>query len=166
MRGLTHRAVDRTAGLPEGSTSYYFRTREALLTATVQRLAEVDAADVAAAVGLDAGSDLDLLAEAIAGTLEHWLTVGRERMLARYELALESTRRPYLRTALIDGGGGFRDGIEALLASLGAVDPARQGHDLVACLDGLIFDQVAGAGERDFQPSRTVRGLLRGILGR
>jgi DNA-binding transcriptional regulator YbjK len=27
MRGLTHRAVDRTAGLPEGSASYYFRTR-------------------------------------------------------------------------------------------------------------------------------------------
>ena len=24
MRGLTHRAVDRAAGLPEGSASYYF----------------------------------------------------------------------------------------------------------------------------------------------
>src|SRR5690349_2893472 len=30
MRGLTHRAVDRRAGLPEGSTSAYFRTRKAL----------------------------------------------------------------------------------------------------------------------------------------
>ena len=30
MRGLTHRAVDRAAGLPEGSASYYFRTRQAL----------------------------------------------------------------------------------------------------------------------------------------
>ena len=38
MRGLTHRAVDRTAGLPEGSASYYFRTRQALLQATVERL--------------------------------------------------------------------------------------------------------------------------------
>ena len=38
MRGLTHRAVDRAAGLPEGSASYYFRTRQALLKATVERL--------------------------------------------------------------------------------------------------------------------------------
>jgi hypothetical protein len=29
MRGLTHRAVDRAAGLPEGSASYHFRTRQA-----------------------------------------------------------------------------------------------------------------------------------------
>ena len=40
MRGLTHRAVDQAAGLPAGSTSYYFRTREALLQATVERLAD------------------------------------------------------------------------------------------------------------------------------
>jgi hypothetical protein len=33
MRGLTHRTVDRAADLPKGSTSYYFRTRQALLQA-------------------------------------------------------------------------------------------------------------------------------------
>src|SRR6266702_3933391 len=48
MRGLTHRAVDRAAGLPEGSVSYYFRTRQALLQATAERLAELDAAEVPA----------------------------------------------------------------------------------------------------------------------
>ncbi|SDL36900.1 hypothetical protein SAMN05421869_12541 [Nonomuraea jiangxiensis] len=31
MRGLTHRAVDRAADLPDGSTPYYVRTRQALL---------------------------------------------------------------------------------------------------------------------------------------
>ena len=51
MRGLTHRAVDRTAGLPEGSASYYFRTRQALLKATVDRLAELDSTDMAASSG-------------------------------------------------------------------------------------------------------------------
>ena len=39
MRGLTHRAVDREAGLPEGSTSAYFRTRKALIEGLVERLA-------------------------------------------------------------------------------------------------------------------------------
>lgn len=30
-RALTHRAVDAAMGIPQGSTSYYFRTRESLL---------------------------------------------------------------------------------------------------------------------------------------
>ncbi|GAA2032158.1 TetR/AcrR family transcriptional regulator [Catenulispora yoronensis] len=42
MRALTHRAVDVRAALPIGTTSAYFRTRQALLTALVRRLAELD----------------------------------------------------------------------------------------------------------------------------
>ncbi len=39
MRGLSHRAVDEAAGLPQGSTSDHARTRAALLEAAVHRLA-------------------------------------------------------------------------------------------------------------------------------
>ena len=35
---LTHQAVDRHAGLPASSTSYYFRTRAALIAAVVERI--------------------------------------------------------------------------------------------------------------------------------
>ncbi|MER5759959.1 TetR/AcrR family transcriptional regulator, partial [Streptomyces sp. NPDC002082] len=45
LRGLTHRAVDGAAGLPAGSTSYYFRTRTALIGACYARLAELDLGD-------------------------------------------------------------------------------------------------------------------------
>ena len=45
MRGLTHRAVDAAAGLPPGSTSYYFRSRAALVAGCVQRLLERDLAE-------------------------------------------------------------------------------------------------------------------------
>ena len=38
MRGLTHRAVDRLAGVPNGTTSNYFRTRATLVTALADRL--------------------------------------------------------------------------------------------------------------------------------
>ncbi|HEY1323258.1 MAG TPA: hypothetical protein VGF32_23575, partial [Streptosporangiaceae bacterium] len=47
-RGLTHRAVDRAAGLPPGTTSNYARTREALLTLALTRIAELDATEGAA----------------------------------------------------------------------------------------------------------------------
>ncbi|MFH8476781.1 TetR/AcrR family transcriptional regulator [Streptomyces sp. NPDC018000] len=59
LRGLTHRAVDERAGLPQGSTSNYARTRQALLEAAVRRLAEREA-QVLAPGGLsmpDAGPD-------------------------------------------------------------------------------------------------------------
>ena len=59
MRGLTHRAVDRTAGLPEGSASYYFRTRQALLQATVERLAELTTTDMLASAALMDGAMVD-----------------------------------------------------------------------------------------------------------
>jgi DNA-binding transcriptional regulator YbjK len=36
---LTHRAVDAAAGLPAGSTSNHFSTRDALLNAVVERFA-------------------------------------------------------------------------------------------------------------------------------
>ncbi|MGW3465775.1 TetR family transcriptional regulator, partial [Streptomyces olivaceoviridis] len=46
MRGLTHRAVDRAAQLPPGTTSAYYRTRQALLTALVRRLVVLDQAEL------------------------------------------------------------------------------------------------------------------------
>ena len=63
LRGLTHRAVDREAGLPEGSCSAYLRTRKALVLALTQYVAnsltddvERLAADLTAcALGEDAG---------------------------------------------------------------------------------------------------------------
>src|SRR5258708_36489485 len=87
MRGLTHRAVDRAAGLPEGSASYYFRTRQALLQATVERLAELTSTDMlSSAATLDStavpalpGHDLDTLASVTAGLGESWPTTGRDR---------------------------------------------------------------------------------------
>src|SRR6266568_2291300 len=85
MRGLTHRAVDRAAGLPEGSASYYFRTRQALLQATVERLAELTSTDMLGnAAVLDStavpplpGHDLDTLAGVTAALVGSWLTTGR-----------------------------------------------------------------------------------------
>jgi DNA-binding transcriptional regulator YbjK len=146
MRGLTHRAVDQEAGVPEGSTSYYFRTRQALLEATVERLAEVDTADVLDRPELSSNADLGDIADTCAALVQHWVTTGRDRFLARYELALEANRRPKLREVLVSAGARPRALAEAMLTAAGAPDPARQAPLLVAYLDGLIFDHLAGAG--------------------
>lgn len=123
LRGLTHRAVDTAAGLPAGSTSYYFRTRSALISACYLRLAELTVADVDRWQAEYGGPDPDSAAEALAVLLHHWLTVGRDRQLARFELSLEATRRPELRADLEAAGLAARSRATTLLAALGA--PAR-----------------------------------------
>jgi DNA-binding transcriptional regulator YbjK len=159
MRGLTHRAVDRTAGLPEGSTSYYFRTRQALLDAVVERLAEVDGTEIPA---LPKG-DLDAFADAAAGLVHAWLTTGRDRQLARYELTLEATRRPELRQVLVTAGARVRGTVAELLGSAGVAEPESRAADFVALVDGLVFDQIAGAGDRELTPER-LRAVIRALL--
>ncbi|MFD3414063.1 TetR/AcrR family transcriptional regulator [Streptomyces cyaneofuscatus] len=145
LRGLTHRAVDTAAGLPAGSTSYYFRTRSALISACYLRLAELTVADVDRWQAEYGGPDPDSAAEALAVLLHHWLTVGRDRQLARFELSLEATRRPELRADLEAAGLAARSRATALLAALGAPRPAQAADLLVAWTDGLLYDRLAGA---------------------
>nr|WP_052477992.1 TetR/AcrR family transcriptional regulator [Kibdelosporangium sp. MJ126-NF4]CEL15233.1 Transcriptional regulator, TetR family [Kibdelosporangium sp. MJ126-NF4] len=137
MRGLTHRAVDRAAGVAEGSTSYYFRTREALLDGLLDHLAALSTTEIEAV----RTADLD----AVATLIEHWTTAGRDRMIARFELTLESTRRPHLRDALERLGGRFRSMAEELLGAMNVPDHKRRAANLVAHIDGLLFDQIAEA---------------------
>ena len=163
MRGLTHRAVDRTAGLPEGSASYYFRTRQALLQATVERLADLTTTDMLASAALvdsaaatvdsavspPAGNELSSFGALAAALVESWLTSGRERQLARYELSLEATRRPELRETLVTTGAAIRAVIAGRFAAAGVPEPDQRAADFAAFIDGLLFDQIAGAGNRE-----------------
>jgi DNA-binding transcriptional regulator YbjK len=165
MRGLTHRAVDRAAGLPEGSASYYFRTRQALLQATVERLAERTTTDL---LGTPAPPthDRDALAAFAADLIESWLTTGRERLLARYELALEATRRPELRETLVDSGATIRNVVADRFAAAGVRDPHERAADFTAFIDGLLFDQIAGAGTRKLTGAElraTIAALLAAV---
>ncbi len=134
MRGLTHRAVDRRAGLPEGSTSAYFRTRKALVEGFVERLATLERLDVA--------PDPDDIAGSLARTLDSWL-VERNRTLARYAAMLEATHHPELRSILVHTP---REQATALAKALGHEDPERAGAHFTAFLEGLIFYRLVGGG--------------------
>ncbi len=155
MRGLTHRAVDRAAGLPAGSTSYYARTRAALLSLTFARILELD--QVLAPSGG--------LAESIAGYAYEAVTSGRARMLARYEFALEATRRPELREQYDSGGALIRRLATEALAAAGSADPVRHATLVVDWMEGTIFGALAGASAAPSRESLVVsaREILAGI---
>lgn len=142
MRGLTHRAVDNAAGLPQGSTSYYFRTRDALLHGVLDRMLELELAQLDESVLPERLVDLEEFTAAAAGLVSRWLDEEWERTLARYELALEATRRPALHRALVEARAAFQRIGERLLSEAGVPDPAARIRILVALLDGLVFEQA------------------------
>ncbi|MEU7902858.1 TetR family transcriptional regulator [Actinoplanes sp. NPDC049118] len=164
-RGLTHRAVDAAAGLPPGSASYYYRSRAALLAACVQRLIDQDHDQLDALTPMATATGPAALSEALAGLLHHWLTTDRRRHLARYELTMESVRRPELATELHAAGSALRQRIAAVLAGLGAPDPARQARLLVACIDGILFDNIAGANASSPMSAADLHAAARDLIG-
>ncbi len=140
LRGLTHRAVDTEAGLPPGSTSYYLRTRDALLTACVTRMLE---RDLAAQPPADTSSSpTELMSAMVLQLTRH----RPEDQLARYELSLEASRRPELLDAITQGGRVLREHLAGILGHLGIREPEQAAWPFAAMLDGLIWDRVAGAG--------------------
>ncbi|MFD6278020.1 TetR/AcrR family transcriptional regulator [Streptomyces sp. NPDC060209] len=168
MRGLTHRAVDERAGLPQGSTSNHARTREALLEAAVRRLAELEGR-VLAPGELPAGGGPDLMAAGLAHALHRYLTGSTELLVCRYELALEATRRPGLRVFYDEAGRRFREPLVALMAAAGSSEPERHALSLVAWAEGMMFACAVGSYRRAVPTEAQLRTgcaeLLRGMLG-
>ncbi|MEE6136597.1 TetR/AcrR family transcriptional regulator [Mycobacterium sp. 050128] len=94
-KGLSHPKVDKLAEVPNGTTSFYFRTRSALLMATAQRLAELDLVDLMS-VAEPTGSE-DAVVSAHAPRLATMVMLsGAEprlsRTKARFELMLQANR--------------------------------------------------------------------------
>lgn len=143
LRGLTHRAVDRQAGLPEGSCSAYLRTRRALLTALTEYVAAGLAADVDGLAreleglpdeGEDVGPHVEATARLFLGWLDH-----PELLLARQELAIEAARDPDLAGVLGEARTGLVDVVEGILCARGKEHGPERAEWLVASLDGILL---------------------------
>lgn len=148
LRGLTHRAVDAEAGVPLGSTSYYFRTRDDLVTACVRRIVELDVFEVSAGGVAEHRVTADLFAQLGADLMWRWITVDADRHLARYELLLHSRRRPELAEQLHAAADRLRAAVAAVLRTQGCAEADRTAIWFVGCVDGVVLDQLTGPAER------------------
>jgi len=145
LRGLTHRAVDRAAGLPDGSTSYHARTRARLLEITLEHMAAEEERALAAFFA-DAPPTRDETARLFARFVHASVHASAERTLARFELALEASRRPELRRIYNRTGARFRETATDTMRGLGSPAPERHARSLIAWCEGMALDSVAGAG--------------------
>ena len=100
-KGLSHLKVDRKAGVPDGTTSFYFRTRSALLRAVAERLAELDLAESPVRRRrLRRSGRQPVALAAVAGGHSSRHEPQLSRTKARYELTMQAARDPSLAAIL------------------------------------------------------------------
>ena len=154
LRGLTHRAVDRRAGLPQGSCSAYLPTRRALQGALAEHVAGTLADDVALLTeDLRACPPGDDRGVELTGRLfRRWLDE-RELLLARVELSLEASRDPELAVLLETWRARLVTAVAGLMAARGRRHSDARAEALVASFDGILFAAL-------LKPERRQRAFL------
>lgn len=163
MRGLTHRSVDDAAGLPTGSTSNIFRTRDALLAGIVERFAQRERA----AMEQLTRTALPLTFEDLGRTLAHFavdsVRGNRSVTLARFALLVEGSLRPPLQSTLAATGSTVNAWAIQWLRAVGSRNPERD-LDLVAnYVTGLTLHELAMPSV-DFDPSERITDLVRVLV--
>lgn len=161
LRGLTHRAVDREADLPQGSTSYYAATRLALLRIVAERLAERSLADLhhffavlaATTPAADARDRTDQLAGLVSDFVSA-LVSRSDDMRARYALVTDFLAGDPLSGVLSSESpllaGAFAEAPD-LLRRFGFAASPQHGRDIMLLADALTFSRTVHAASPHLQ---------------
>jgi DNA-binding transcriptional regulator YbjK len=142
MRGLTHRAVDAAAGLPPGSTSNHFRTREALVLGIVERYIVRERA-MATGPREEVEATREGVAAALGRFVERALGPDRAVTLARYAILVETAQNPALREGMAAGADQVDSWALDLVTRAGSRDPARDEALLANYVTGLVLHELA-----------------------
>ncbi len=162
-RSLTHRAVDREAGLPLGTTSNYFPTRSALFAGMTRRLFEALAPDPARLEQLATLPAHDAGPEYIAYIVERLLAqpnLGR----AWLELRLEAHRSPEIAalvTPVLQEAFAQDVAFHQARGLPGEAETVRTLHHLV---DGILFDALTTPTRPDSDPMELARRASQALL--
>jgi DNA-binding transcriptional regulator YbjK len=163
-RGLTHRAVDQAAGVPQGTTSNYFRSRDALIAGLVDRIAERLApseADLAARASEPPSRAL--FAEYLRDIVRR-LTAEPRVTLALFELRLEATRRPEIAAVLSAWQRAAFDADVAFNTNAGLPGGPREIALFHYAVDGLVFDRLTSPIDPAAATDEIIDALVAGLL--
>jgi DNA-binding transcriptional regulator YbjK len=162
--GLTHRQVDSRTGLPAGTTSNYFRTRQALLEATAARTVDLHWQRVEALQSAIGPMTRDALKALMIRMLEPDEQL-RRWTLARFELFMESTRREELRPLMKELQAAAVKSATLIFAAAGFTPGPDRMDELSRLLNGFVFSNLTIAPESGAQDAASlVDRLLRAFL--
>jgi DNA-binding transcriptional regulator YbjK len=163
LRALTHARVDERAGIPEGSTSNYFRTRAALLAAWPPRSRSTTGRGSAVAFAPSSAAEL---VDGLLGLFEYLTVVARAQTTARLVLFMEASHDAALREVLNRGREAMEAAVVTALARLGAKDPVAGAAAIAACSEGLILHRIARHDDHDPRPAVELVVTRRPVLRR
>jgi len=149
LRGLTHRAVDAEAGLPQGSCSAYMRTRLALLTRLTEYVTAqfaLDLTDLTQRIEDHGEVDGYVVRETVA-MLRSWLEEP-DLLLVRIELTIEGARQPAVNEILLEQGSQLVGIVEHAMASTGKEPDHVRAQTLIAAVDGVLLRAVRESADR------------------
>jgi DNA-binding transcriptional regulator YbjK len=154
---VTHRRVAEIAGLPLASTTYWFDSKEHLLTAALELAAQRDTARLLAQAaqlhdhhgGL---TSIDAAVDLIIDPPDGDLQASRGSLMATYSLLLEAARRPALRDVARRWTEVYLVTLGQLLERAGSVHPRQDAELLLGAADGLLIGQLASGETSDLRP--------------
>lgn len=163
-RGLTHRAVDRHARVPPGTSINYFRSRDDLLSALGDRILERLAPAPERMAELSGKPpSLELMIEFLLDIHER-TTRAPELMIALFELRLEAARHPHLKLKLGSTlSQSYREDVK-LTEQLGLPGGAFEVALLHYAIEGFLFDQVTTQVDPDIDSASVIRALAYRLL--
>ena len=163
IHALTHRAVDTRAGLPAGSASNHFRTRDALLDAVVERFAareralwEELAMRMYPTTPHELAQVLVLAAKTATGPL-------RTLTLARYAILVEAGIHPAIRAQLLATGSRVNDWFMTWLRVAGSTDPHRDAPIIMNHYTGIVLHDLA-IPDPAFDPTDQITTLVTTVI--
>jgi DNA-binding transcriptional regulator YbjK len=163
-RGLTHRAVDREAGVPTGTTSNYFRTHQAIVTALFGRISERLAPDPEVHAALARRRPSRELFAAYVYDIVDRLTADRDVAIALFELRLEATRNEVVAAQLEEWlSSGFAADV-AFNEAAGLPGGAREIALFHYAIDGLLLDRLSVPIDPETTPEQVVDALVDALV--
>jgi AcrR family transcriptional regulator len=163
IHGLTHRAVDAAAGLPAGSVSNHFRSRDALLEAVTERIVERERTNWEEIAATTAPTTPARLAETLVEVARAMAGRHRDLTLARYAILLEAANHPPLRHKLTDGGARVRAWVLNWMHIAGSTDPEREAPLIMNHFTGLLLHQLANP-DPEFGPTAEITELVPRVI--
>jgi DNA-binding transcriptional regulator YbjK len=146
---VSHRAVAELAGVPLGSTTYWFRSRQEMLREALEYFVR---------------TEIETLRERLAGVLRKRLSraglvdeftafllpqLGSERWrtIAQYALLQESVRQPELEPVCRQWNQAWIEALTDVFSSMRARDPRLEARMFLAMLDGLLLGELAAPAD-------------------
>ena len=162
---VTHRAVAEEAGVPLGSTTYYFDSRDDLLAQALEHVA-AQAVDRYGQLASELRS-VKTPRELADGLVSELVAAAEDRTayIAEYELWLEAGRRPELREAAESWCDAEQLAVAGAMESLGSREPAADASLVVAAIDGL-GERLLGREDDPAKAAEELRPELERLIER